>query len=112
VQPREGLVDDIQSVLRDHLNVLVDSPDVDLLESGLVDSVGLVELILQLEKHFEVTLPMDALEIDDFRSMHTIADLITRLSSVVLAGSGMDHSITMMLWTMAETLSASVQQVL
>lgn len=82
MQPGEGLVDDIQSVLRDHLNVLVDSPDVDLFESGLVDSVGLVELILQLEEHFEVSLPMNALEINEFRSMHTIADLITRLSSI------------------------------
>ena len=85
MQPRKGLVDDIQSVLRDDLNVLVDSPHVDLLESGLVDSVGLVELILQLEERFEVSLPMDALEIDDFRSMHTIADLITRLSNVPVA---------------------------
>ena len=85
MQSRKGLLDDIQSVLRDHLNVLVDSPDVDLLESGLVDSVGLVELILQLEVRFEVSLPMDALEIDDFRSMRAIANLITRLSSIPLA---------------------------
>jgi methoxymalonate biosynthesis acyl carrier protein len=85
VQPHKGLVDDIRSVLRDDLNVLVDSPHVDLLESGLVDSVGLVELILQLEERFEVSLPMDTLEIDDFRSMQTIADLITRLSNVPVA---------------------------
>jgi D-alanine--poly(phosphoribitol) ligase subunit 2 len=85
MQYRNGLVGHIRSVLRDHLNVLVDSPDVDLLETGLVDSIGLVELILQLEERFEVSLPMDALEIDDFRSMHTIAGLITRLSNNPLA---------------------------
>jgi acyl carrier protein len=78
-------VEDIRSVLRDDLNVLVDSPNVDLIESGLVDSVGLVELILQLEERFEVSLPMDALEIDDFRSLQSIADMITRLSYVSVA---------------------------
>ncbi len=85
MQPRKGLVEDIRSVLRDDLNVLVDSPNVDLIESGLVDSVGLVELILQLEERFEVSLPMDALEIDDFRSLQSIADMITRLSYVSVA---------------------------
>jgi D-alanine--poly(phosphoribitol) ligase subunit 2 len=82
MQYRNGLVDDIRSVLRDHLHVVIDSPDTDLLESGSVDSIGLVELILQLEERFELSLPMDALEIDDFQTIHAIADLITRLSNV------------------------------
>jgi acyl carrier protein len=85
MQYSEVLVGNIRSVLRDHLHVLVDSPETDLLENGSVDSIGLVELILQLEERFDVSLPMDALEIDDFRSIHTIADLITRLSSVPFA---------------------------
>jgi acyl carrier protein len=85
MQYRDRLVDDIRSVLRDHLHVLVESADTDLLESGSVDSIGLVELILHLEERFEVSLPMDALEIDDFRSVNTIAGLVTRLSSTPLA---------------------------
>lgn len=85
MQYREGLVSGIGSVLRDHLNVLVDSPDADLLETGLVDSIGLVELILQLEDRFGMDLPMESLEIDDLRSINTIADLVTRLSSMPLA---------------------------
>lgn len=78
------LAGDIRAVLRDHLTVMVDSPDVDLLETGLIDSIGLVELILQLEDRFGVSLPMDALEIADFRSINTITDLITRLSTAPL----------------------------
>jgi D-alanine--poly(phosphoribitol) ligase subunit 2 len=85
MQYGEEVVGDIRAVLRDHLNVLVDSPDVDLLENGSVDSIGLVELILQLEDRFGVSLPMDALEIDDFRSINAIARLITGLSSIPLA---------------------------
>lgn len=84
MQRDRRLVGDIRAVLRDHLTVMVESPDVDLLETGLVDSIGLVELILQLEDRFGVSLPMDTLEIDDFRSINRIADLITRLSTVPL----------------------------
>ena len=85
MQYREALADGIRSVLRDHLNVLVDSPDTNLLEAGLVDSIGLVELILQLEDRFGIGLPMESLELDDLRSINTIADLISRLSSIPLA---------------------------
>jgi D-alanine--poly(phosphoribitol) ligase subunit 2 len=74
------MIADICAVLRQRLQVLVDSPDVDLIETGLVDSIGLVELILELETRFGVSLPMDTLEIDDFRSVASIAALITRLS--------------------------------
>ena len=64
--------------------ILVASPDIDLLESGLVDSIGLVELILELEQRFSVSLPMENLEIDDFRSVYRIADLIVRCSAAPL----------------------------
>lgn len=64
--------------------IMVARPDIDLLETGLVDSIGLVELILELEERFGVTLPMEGLEIDDFRSVYRIADLIVRFSAVRL----------------------------
>jgi D-alanine--poly(phosphoribitol) ligase subunit 2 len=79
-----GLTGEISAALRDRLSVVVESADFDLLESGLVDSIGLVELILELEDRFGVSLPMDALEIDDFRSVNRIAGLIARLSTVFL----------------------------
>jgi D-alanine--poly(phosphoribitol) ligase subunit 2 len=64
--------------------IQVASPEIDLLETGLVDSIGLVELILELEERFGVSLPMETLEIDDFRSLYQIADLIARCSAVPL----------------------------
>jgi D-alanine--poly(phosphoribitol) ligase subunit 2 len=84
MRPAESFVGDIRAVLHDHLTLMVESPDVDLLETGLIDSIGLVELILQLEVRFGVSLPIDTLEIDDFRSINRIADLIARLSTVPL----------------------------
>jgi D-alanine--poly(phosphoribitol) ligase subunit 2 len=74
------LVSGIFAALRDRLLVIVASADVDLFETGLVDSIGLVELILELEDRFGISLPMDNLEIDDLRTVRRIADLILRVS--------------------------------
>lgn len=84
MQRDSTLVSAIEAVLRDRLMILVVSPDIDLLDSGLVDSIGLVELILELEERFGVSLPMEDLEIDDFRSVFRIADLIVRRSTAPL----------------------------
>jgi len=74
------LVSGIYAALRDRLMVIVASPDVDLFETGLVDSIGLVELILELEDRFGISLPMDNLEIDDLRTVGRMVDLVLRFS--------------------------------
>jgi D-alanine--poly(phosphoribitol) ligase subunit 2 len=88
MQPGSPVTSQINAVLRDHLNVIVDSPDTDLIETGLIDSIGLVELIVQLEERFGVNLPMDTIKIDDFRSINKLADLITRLSPSSVGRTG------------------------
>ena len=80
-----GLVNDIHTALRERLMVIVSSEEVDLFETGLVDSIGLVELILELEDRFGISLPMENLEIDDLRTIRRIAALIVRISSVSLS---------------------------
>jgi D-alanine--poly(phosphoribitol) ligase subunit 2 len=84
VQRDSALVSAIQAVLRERLMIVAASPDIDLLETGLVDSIGLVELILELEERFGVSLPMENLEIDDFRSVYSITDLVVRFSAIPL----------------------------
>jgi methoxymalonate biosynthesis acyl carrier protein len=73
-----GLVGAIRELLSQRLFIEVDSPDVDLIDSGLVDSIGVVELILEIERRFEIELPPEQVEIDDFRSIHRIAMLVGR----------------------------------
>jgi D-alanine--poly(phosphoribitol) ligase subunit 2 len=75
------LMSGIYAALRDRLLVIVGSADVDLFDTGLVDSIGLVELILELEDRFGISLPMDNLEIDDLRTVRRIADLVLRVSN-------------------------------
>lgn len=79
-----ALVTAIYAVLRERLMVIVGSPDVDLFETGLVDSIGIVELILALEDRFGISLPMENLELDDLRSVGRIAGLIGRMSVAAL----------------------------
>jgi D-alanine--poly(phosphoribitol) ligase subunit 2 len=78
------LVSGIYAVLRERLMVIVASPDIDLFETGLVDSIGIVELILALEDRFGISLPMENLELDDLRTVGRIASLIDRISAAAL----------------------------
>lgn len=71
-----GLAGRIQDLLRERLQVEVDDPKADLFESGLIDSLLVVELLVLLEAEFGVQVPMERLELDDFRSLERIAALI------------------------------------
>jgi acyl carrier protein len=63
----------ITRVIRDVLGVEVPSPDTDLIETGLIDSLALVSLLAEIEREFGFELPLDTLEVDDFRSVTTAA---------------------------------------
>lgn len=58
--------------------------DVDLFESGVVDSVGVAETIAHLEERYRVQIPDDVLVSDAFTTIagiaHTIATLTGRRS--------------------------------
>ena len=69
----EPPVDRIARVLRETLGVEVPAPDTDLLETGLIDSLGLISLLAEIEREFGFELPLDTLEVDDFRTVETAA---------------------------------------
>ena len=75
----EGLIAEIRELFAKKLAIEVESPVVDLLDTGLVDSVSLVELLLALEQEFGVSVPLEELEMDDFRSIASIAELVARV---------------------------------
>jgi len=58
------------------LHISVPSPDTDLLESGLVDSLQIVELLMQLEEQFGFKISIDDIDLDDLRSLERIAALV------------------------------------
>jgi methoxymalonate biosynthesis acyl carrier protein len=58
------------------LSVEVSSVDTDLVETGLLDSLTLVELLAQLEETFGVSISVDDLELENFRSIASIAGFV------------------------------------
>jgi acyl carrier protein len=81
-EPRvdEPLVRELRALFSDKLNIEVPSAEADLIESGLLDSLRLVELLLEIEAGLGHRIPIDEIELDDLRSVARIARLIsTRL---------------------------------
>jgi acyl carrier protein len=75
------LVPEIQKLCLNKLAIRVGSEEQDLFAAGLLDSMSLVQLIIELEQHFKVELPMDELEIASFRSVREMADMIASRQS-------------------------------
>ncbi|PYM98878.1 MAG: methoxymalonate biosynthesis protein [Candidatus Rokuibacteriota bacterium] len=55
------------------LNVEIPSPETDLFETGVLNSLAFVELVLHVEKEFGVKITLEQVEIDSFRSVERIA---------------------------------------
>jgi acyl carrier protein len=55
------------------LDVQVPSDTLDMIESGLIDSLALVTLIAEIEGEFQIDLPLHDLDIELFRSIEKIA---------------------------------------
>ena len=69
------------------LNLEVSSVDTDLVETGLLDSLALIELLAQLEETFGVSVSTDDLELENFRSIASIAGFVARRTMMVEAVS-------------------------
>lgn len=72
----QAVIDRVQRLFVEALNIQVPSPDTDLIDGGLLDSLALVELLFAMEREFNVTIPLEELDIDAFRSVNSIADFV------------------------------------
>lgn len=68
----------VEKIFVDQLRVEVPDRDTDVIETGLVDSLTLVQLLSILEREFEVEMDLQELDLDDFRSIARIAGLLER----------------------------------
>ncbi len=64
------------------LKLDVPSVDTDLFETGVLDSLAFVELLVHLEAEFGVKVSIEALDIEHFRSIGTIAEFVVPLNGV------------------------------
>jgi acyl carrier protein len=67
------------------LNLEVPSVETDLVGTGLLDSLALVELLAQLEETFGVSISIDDLELENFRSIASIASFVNQRTTMVKA---------------------------
>lgn len=68
--------DRLAAIFADGMRIEVPSYDAELLDSGLVDSLGVIELLMLVEKEFGITVQLDDLELDNFRSISAIAAFV------------------------------------
>jgi methoxymalonate biosynthesis acyl carrier protein len=66
----------IADIFEQQLHLTVPSADTDLFESGSLDSLSFVELLLQVELEYGIRIPLQDLELTQFRSIGRIADFI------------------------------------
>jgi methoxymalonate biosynthesis acyl carrier protein len=66
----------IGEIFERELNLPALSPATDLFESGCLDSLSFVELWLQLELAFGLRIPLQDLELAEFRSIGRIAAFV------------------------------------
>jgi acyl carrier protein len=72
-----GLHDRLTRAFSTVLHVEVPSIDADLFETGVLDSLAFVELLLHLEREFGVTPSSDELQFENFKSIARIAEFVT-----------------------------------
>lgn len=66
----------VLQVFREGLGIEVVSPDMDMIDSGLLDSLALVTLVVELEQRFSIAIRFETLDIDDFRTVKSIARVV------------------------------------
>jgi acyl carrier protein len=67
----------VQGLFEEALSIPAPAPDADIIDGGLLDSLALVTLLFEIEVEFGVQIPLDSLEIDDFRTIERIARFVT-----------------------------------
>lgn len=74
----------VSSLLNDIVNakgLKVSDYNEKIFESGLIDSFGIVELVIALEKNFNIKIPYEDMLIQNFSSVNEISKLVERLKS-------------------------------
>ncbi len=71
----------VTSVVCETLTMEEVDPEQDLIESGYLDSLALIQVMVALEEAFDITIEPEEMDMEDYRSIASISRLITRLTS-------------------------------
>jgi acyl carrier protein len=76
VRPVDEIVGRLQQLFLQHLHIEVLEPHTDLVDTGLRDSLQLVDLLGRIEETFGVRLAIDTIDLGDLRSLSGLAKLV------------------------------------
>ena len=71
---QESIHSDLGSFLAVKMGIEVPSPEADLVATGLLDSLSIVDLLVHLEQSYDTRISLEDLDLDNFRSIARIAD--------------------------------------
>jgi acyl carrier protein len=74
---RDGVEEQIFRLLRDSLYLQVEDAELDLIESGMLDSAMFLTLFVEMERAFRVRMHVEDFQLDNFRSVTRMADFVT-----------------------------------
>ena len=74
----ETVANQVAEIFSQNLHIEVPSHDVDLFTTGILDSLQLVELLFQLEEHFGIHVSLGEIDLETFRSIDCIAQMLVR----------------------------------
>ena len=77
---------------RDKLELDVPSAETDLMELGMMDSLTFVELLFHLEKEFGITISIDNLELEHFRSIVSIVAFVEQVGEPIATQGGQERA--------------------
>jgi len=84
VTDTNAIIGRLGALFVESLHIEAPPADTDLFETGILDSLQLVELLLQLEQRFGFQIKIDDIDLDDLRTLARIA----RLVAARTAGAG------------------------
>jgi D-alanine--poly(phosphoribitol) ligase subunit 2 len=74
----QTLVDRVAELCASVMAIPTPQPDDDLVASGHLDSLALVELLFEIEQKLDVSPALDELDLDSLRTPRSIAELVAR----------------------------------
>lgn len=80
MSPNEQLVLRVNEIVADVVELDL-GPDDDIIRSGRLDSLGLIELIAAIEQELGASVSLTDLDIEDFRTVRSIARFVSSPAS-------------------------------
>lgn len=71
-----AIMERLAALFVESFHIDMPSPDIDLLDTGILDSFQLVELVYQLEQRFGSPIAIEDIDLDDLRTVSRIAQLV------------------------------------